>query len=602
MGNRSNSHDGLNRIAFGSLAIVVAICALTLTGWLFDRLTLASIGKSFIPMAPNTAIFFLVLCGTLFTQLRWPDPPWALHLTRWSALLVGVASVTIFADYLIDAVDLNIEGLFFYLTGKTDLNRAGRMSPITAGAFAVAACALFFLSISHRKNRLRLAASLLACIVSTTGLVLLIGYLEGSPFLYGGAIIPVAFPTAVAFLVLGLGICAANGPEAIPQRLFLGSSIRAYMMRAFLPVTVALVLFQGLLAARLYTRLVNPSLLSSLMTLLSLTIVTLLIAAIAKTTSNKIGKAERKQKLAELKLSESEELFRSFYENTIDAMFVGSPEGTIYAANPEACRIFGMGEEELRGAGWVGIVDRDQFQSALGERMRTGSFRGELVCKRKNGTLFPAELSSSVFTDKSGQMRTTVTLRDITQRNHMEKELRETNAILKMLSNTDPLTHLYNRRYLMDSLEKELNRQRRNRGHLTLVLFDVDHFKNINDAFGHRFGDTVLVAIAESAREHLRSYEFAARYGGEEFVLLLPQTDLEGGVVVAERLREAVQALTFDHPFDTLAVTVSVGVATFPAPSVDSIDQLITKADEALYRAKRAGRNRVEIMSSVESR
>ena len=247
--------------------------------------------------------------------------------------------------------------------------------------------------------------------------------------------------------------------------------------------------------------------------------------------------------------------------------------------------------------GWDGLVDRDKFQSALEVRMQTGRYRGELVCRRKDGTSFPVEVSSSIFIDKVGHTKTTVTLRDITERDLMQKELKDANEILKKLSNTDPLTHLYNRRFFMESLGRELNRHRRKSGHLTLIIFDVDHFKLINDLYGHPFGDTVLVAIADAAQVNLRSYEFAARYGGEEFVLLLPETDLTGGVVVAERLRGAVHAMTFKPPAGNLAVTISVGVATFPSPSIDSIDSLIAKADEALYRAKGNGRNRVEVMA-----
>ena len=505
--------------------------------------------------------------------------------------MVGIISAVIFADYFIDAIDLNIEGLFFFLTGKSDVVPAGRMSPITAGGFTLASSAILFLSSSSRNKRTRWVPPFLATSVAMTGLVLLIGYLDGSPFLYGGKITPVALPTAISFFVFGVGLCAATGPEAFPQRLFLGESIRSRMTRAFLPVMVALVLIHGMLDARLYTRITNHSLISSLMTLLSLTIVTLLIATISRVISSKIERAELEQKLAEQRLAESEELFRSFYENTIDAMFVGCPEGTIFSANPEASRIFDMSEEEICAVGWDGLVERDKFQSALEERMQTGRYRGELVCKRKDGSCFPVEVSSSIFIDKAGHKKTTVTLRDITERDQMQKEL-------KLLSNTDPLTHLYNRRFLMESLDKELNRQRRKKGHLTLIILDVDHFKLINDVYGHQFGDTILLAIAEAAQVNLRSYEFAARYGGEEFILLLPETDLSGGVVVAERLREAVHAMTFKPPAENLAVTISVGVATFPSPSIDSIDSLITKADEALYRAKGNGRNRVEVMTT----
>ena len=164
----------------------------------------------------------------------------------------------------------------------------------------------------------------------------------------------------------------------------------------------------------------------------------------------------------------------------------------------------------------------------------------------------------------------------------------------KGLSLTDPLTSLYNRRHVTEILDKEFERAERKREVLSLVIFDIDHFKTVNDSYGHQNGDAVLVAIAEEARKGLRTYDVAARYGGEEFLLVLPGTPLAGGVVVAERLRAAVQTLSFSPPMDGLSVTVSVGVATYPSPQVDSITTLFQQADYALYRAKQNGRDRVE--------
>ena len=118
----------------------------------------------------------------------------------------------------------------------------------------------------------------------------------------------------------------------------------------------------------------------------------------------------------------------------------------------------------------------------------------------------------------------------------------------------------------------------------------------MNDTYGHQNGDIVLSAVAGLAQSQLRVYDSAARYGGEEFVLVIPGTTLEGGVMVAERLRQAVLEFSFPSPMEDMTVTVSAGVATFPAPHIDSVDSLFRQADEALYRAKQNGRNRVETM------
>jgi len=178
----------------------------------------------------------------------------------------------------------------------------------------------------------------------------------------------------------------------------------------------------------------------------------------------------------------------------------------------------------------------------------------------------------------------------------LQDELKKSNERLKELSNTDPLTNLFNRRYLTKALNSELLRAERTGDCLSLIILDIDHFKKVNDTYGHQNGDLVLSVIAAEAQTHLRCYDIAARYGGEEFVLVLPGTSLTGGMEVAERLREEIEALSFAPPMDKLSLTISLGVAHFPSPLVDDMESLIRQADEALYRAKQKGRNRVEAM------
>lgn len=178
----------------------------------------------------------------------------------------------------------------------------------------------------------------------------------------------------------------------------------------------------------------------------------------------------------------------------------------------------------------------------------------------------------------------------------LQDELKKANEQLKRLTNIDHLTNLFNRRYLSEILESEFFRARRNRENLSLVIIDIDYFKNVNDSYGHQNGDVVLASVADLAQQQLRAYDSAARYGGEEFVLVLPGTSLQGAEMVAERLRQSVLEFAFPSPMEDLTLTISAGVATFPSPSVDNIDSLFRQADEALYRAKQTGRNRVELM------
>jgi two-component system cell cycle response regulator len=171
---------------------------------------------------------------------------------------------------------------------------------------------------------------------------------------------------------------------------------------------------------------------------------------------------------------------------------------------------------------------------------------------------------------------------------------RADNRRLEALATTDPLTRVLNRRAFLDRLTAEVDRSRRYDSTLALLLFDVDHFKRINDTVGHLAGDSVLRQMGALLEDAVRKVDIVARYGGEEFVAILPETSLEGAITFAERLRERIAAQTFDIGNQrVLRLTVSIGIATFPSSDVASTDDLINRADEALYRAKAAGRNQV---------
>lgn len=176
----------------------------------------------------------------------------------------------------------------------------------------------------------------------------------------------------------------------------------------------------------------------------------------------------------------------------------------------------------------------------------------------------------------------------------LQDELKRSNELLLELSNTDHLTGLFNRRYMMDALEKEVQRASRKNGNLSLIMMDIDHFKQINDTYGHQQGDVVLKNVAHQLQKELRSYDCASRYGGEEFIAILPDSTLKEAVFVADRIRMSLQEFHFSGELSALKLTASLGVACFPAPGITTVDGLIKLVDDALYRAKHNGRNRVE--------
>jgi diguanylate cyclase (GGDEF)-like protein len=172
--------------------------------------------------------------------------------------------------------------------------------------------------------------------------------------------------------------------------------------------------------------------------------------------------------------------------------------------------------------------------------------------------------------------------------NHMVSRLRQSREELERLSLTDGLTGLANHRALMHRLNEEALRYRRTRRHFAVLMADVDHFKQFNDAFGHPAGDEVLKRLGAILRNLARETDCVARYGGEEFCLMLPETPVQGAATLAERLRARVEATDFGDQ----QITLSIGVASLPANG-DTPEAVIAAADEALYEAKRKGRNRV---------
>jgi diguanylate cyclase (GGDEF)-like protein len=164
-----------------------------------------------------------------------------------------------------------------------------------------------------------------------------------------------------------------------------------------------------------------------------------------------------------------------------------------------------------------------------------------------------------------------------------------------LLSITDPLLDVFNRRYLIHQLRCEVWRAHRYHRPLTVLMGDLDHFKQINDRYGHATGDQVLVWFTRKVRKLIRSTDWAARFGGEEFVIVLPETALHEGEQVAEKLRQELAAVPFNSAGGDVIVTASFGVATLTLASQDSSDPLLKRADRALYRSKRDGRNRVTV-------
>ncbi len=220
----------------------------------------------------------------------------------------------------------------------------------------------------------------------------------------------------------------------------------------------------------------------------------------------------------------------------------------------------------------------------------------ELI-KQENGDIAWTDTSKVPICDPDGKVVGVLgVLEDITARKLIEDKLKEVSSQLEQLSRTDALTNIANRRYFDEYLKNEWSRCSRNKSEIALILFDIDFFKQLNDNHGHLAGDQCLRLIADTAKNTLkRPTDLVARFGGEEFVIILMDVTIESARKIAEEIRVAIENVRLSYDGKSIGVTVSLGVA-LAIPDKDALpNELIAKADQALYKAKDSGRNRVVV-------
>ncbi|MFZ5426093.1 MAG: PAS domain S-box protein [Thermodesulfobacteriota bacterium] len=279
-------------------------------------------------------------------------------------------------------------------------------------------------------------------------------------------------------------------------------------------------------------------------------------------------------------------------ETSIHGIHVLDTNGKLVLCSPSFSKMLGYSPEEMAGLGvsdWT-IPPQGQEPTPFVADSFLQAMFFETRFRRKDGSVFDVEIAArSVELD--GRILIYNSALDITRRKQMEQEL-------ERLAYSDALTGLANRRHFMELAELELSRAVRYGNRLSILLMDVDHFKSINDTHGHHVGDLALQKLGGLCREKLRNIDTAGRIGGEEFAVLLPQTGGKEAVLTAERLRKAVaKAETPLGEGAFMRFTVSIGVATLGGTS-EGIDALLERADKALYKAKRDGRNRVRVEHS----
>jgi diguanylate cyclase len=176
-------------------------------------------------------------------------------------------------------------------------------------------------------------------------------------------------------------------------------------------------------------------------------------------------------------------------------------------------------------------------------------------------------------------------------------ELRRQNERLEQIAITDSLTGIYNRRFFFELADKEVARAKRYGNPMSVVILDADHFKKMNDTYGHLIGDQILMNLAQLCQENIRSLDIIARYGGEEFVILMPEVDCTAAYNSAERLRMLVETTSMVTGGLDVMMTISLGIACWNGENDLDFNALLARADRALYQSKESGRNRVSVWS-----
>lgn len=293
-------------------------------------------------------------------------------------------------------------------------------------------------------------------------------------------------------------------------------------------------------------------------------------------------------------LAEERGRLDSLVEAAVDAIVLINEHGIIERCNKAIEPLFGYPPHELVGQNvnvLMSGMHHKNHDEYLKRYLRTGEgkiigFGREVSGRRKDGKEIPLYLSIGEFSAASGRKFTGI-LHDISDRKRLEAEL-------QTAANTDPLTGTHNRRYFVEQAELEIGRAQRYQHPLSLMIIDLDLFKQTNDQYGHAAGDAALKMVVEICQQTLREQDTLSRLGGDEFAVLLPETDLGGAMLVAERVSEAVAGSAVPGYTEHPCLSLSIGVATYDTKGNADFEAFMSAADRALYEAKSRGRGRVE--------
>lgn len=421
----------MDKPSFGRLNIIVLMCGavtagigiITLLGWMANWLVLARIEPRYIPMAPNTALLFFLLGSALLITVLLPSG----HKIRYSLPIIAWFSFTLSGVTLVGflfGVDIGIDKLLFRTTEMLGAVPVGYMSPITAFCFILAGAALFLFW-----RRLLRVSAILGSFITVIAAVILLGYFYGAPLLYGGTVIPVALPTALAFVMLGVGIVARAGNQVWPLTAITGNSTYSRLLRGILPAVVLVMIIEDWIIARMLGNVdSNMVLISSVISILALGMVGLILFRISKTIGKSIDFAEHERAVMEIKLRESNQRLQAVIHASPLAIVAIDTDGHVTMWSRSAERIFGWKEKEVLGKLPLYVpLDKQEEFCRVRRRIiqEKAEFTGvELVRQKKDGSAIDVNLSAAPLYDDKGNVSGMIgVLADITEKKRLEAEL-----------------------------------------------------------------------------------------------------------------------------------------------------------------------------------
>ncbi len=638
-------------------AIVVG--ALVFTGWLFGLEPLKRVLPGLVAMKVNAALCFVLtglslrLLAQETSDRRAPDAEWSTAVGIVCAAVVALVGLLTLCEYLFGR-DIGLDQLVLReAEGAIGTAAPGRMAPATALDFLLLGAALLLLHRDrpHRRWQRGLAHAL-AAVAGLIGLLAVIGYAYRLPSLYalpGATQMPVH--AALTFTLLAPGVVAARPGSGLLAALT-SDSVGGVLVRRVLPAAIGLPLVLGWLnleGARAGLYSVETGFALAVLTSIAVFAVVLWLAGhslpwahalrvpagdvpglnhsnhrngpgtVRLTGEDLAGWVQQLEQFAHAMrlVAEMDERLQAGLssEEAYDVIGRSAPElfpvlaGALYVRGEEPLFEAVATWGDVSGMAPV-FGPADCWALRRGRLHPPPAYRAGLVCRHLGPPFPPDALCAPLLshgeplgvltlraTDPDRPLTEAQTQLATTVAEHVALALANlrTREALRSQAIRDPLTGLFNRRYLEETLERELSRAARHGSALGIIMLDLDHFKQFNDTFGHVAGDALLRALGAFLAANLRREDIACRYGGEEFLLILPGSTLENARRRAEQLQELLKLLDIEHDGQPLgSVTCSLGVAAYPEHGATT-QALVQAADTALYRAKAGGRDCVAV-------